>query len=130
MQGRFEPVNIDTEILNDVSAFYRSIGRPFDRRGLQRELQKIRREYQTRRLTAEGVEERQRRAFPVETSQAPTTTEVAPAPAAPVEMGAAPILPSVAAPAPTPPGPPITDLGALVKDPRTRELVERQRGLG
>jgi len=130
LQGRFEPVNIDTEILNDVSAFYRSIGRPFDRRGLQRELQKIRREYQTRRLTAEGVEERQRRVFPVETSQVPTTTDVAPAPAAPVEMGAAPILPSVAAPAPTPPGPLTTDLGSLVKDPRTRELVERQRGLG
>ena len=61
---------------------------------------------------------------------APTPTDVAPAPAAPVEMGAAPILPSAAAPAPIPQGPLTTDLGSLVKDPRTRELVERQRGLG
>ena len=132
MQGRFEPVNIDTEILNDISAFYRSIGRPFDRRGLQRKLSLMRRGYLRTPLTAEGVEEKRRPVFPIKTSEAttPTTTEVAPAPAAPVEMGAAPILPSVAAPAPTPSGPLTTDLGSLVKDPRTRELVERQRGLG
>ena len=132
LQGRFDPVNIDTDILNEVSAFYRSIGRPFDRRGLQRKLNLMRRGYLRTPLTAEGVEEKRRPVFTIKTSEAttPTTTDVAPAPAAPVEMGAAPILPSAAAPAPISQGPLTTDLGSLVKDPRTRELVERQRGLG
>ena len=130
LQGRFDPVNIDTDILNDISAFYRSVGRNFNRRELQRELQLIRREYQGKALTAEGVEEKKRPVFSIKTSEAPTATEAAP-PAAPVQTGAAPVnLPQAAAPVPSIQTQPPTDLGALVPNPRTRELLERQRGLG
>ena len=137
VDGKFEPINIKDELINDIGNFYDSLGQPFNRTEVRTELNKIRRDYKTRKLTAmpEEDDEPQRTSkyFPINPAPVEpeiTTTEVAPAPAAPVEMGAAPILPSVAAPAPTPPGPLTTDLGSLVKDPRTRELVERQRGLG
>ncbi len=127
LQGRFEPINIEPDILNDISAFYRSINRPFDRRGLQRELNQIKREYLRTPLTAEGVEERRRPRFTTETSQQQTQTSTAPTPpTAVVETGAVSNLPSTA------PVQPMTNQVAqsTIQDPRTRELFERLRGTG
>ena len=128
MTGRFEPVNIDGDIVKDISEFYRSVGRTFDRRSLLVELNKIRREYQQRRLTAEGVErEDNRRVFriemPAQETQTPTATTP---PTAPVDTGAVSNLPSAA------PVQPMTNQTAqsTIQDPRTRELFERLRGTG
>jgi len=127
LQGRFDPVNIEPDILNDISAFYRSINRPFDRRGLQRELNLIRRDYLRRPLTAEGVDERKRPVFRIEMPSSKTQTSTAPTPpTAAVETGAVSNLPSTA------PVQPMTNQVAqsTIQDPRTRELFERLRGTG
>ena len=128
MTGRFEPVNIDGDIVKDISEFYRSVGRTFDRRSLLVELNKIRREYQQRRLTAEGVErEDNRRVFRIEMPAQETQTSTATnPPMAPVDTGAVSNLPSTA------PVQPMTNQTAqsTIQDPRTRELFERLRGTG
>ena len=127
LQGRFDPVNIEPDILNDISAFYRSINRPFDRRGLQRELNLIKRDYLRRPLTAEGVEERKRPVFRIEMPSQETQTSTATTPPpAPVDTGAVSDLPSTA------PVQSMTNQTAqsTIQDPRTRELFERLRGAG
>jgi hypothetical protein len=128
LAGRFDPVNIDSDIMNDITAFYRSVGRPFDRRGLQRELNLIKRDYLRRPLTAEGVEERKRPVFRIEMPAQETQTSTAPTPpTAAVDTGAATNLPQAAAPVQ-----PMTNQTAqsTIQDPRTRELFERLRGTG
>jgi hypothetical protein len=114
--------------MNDIAAFYRSVGRPFDRRELQRELNLIKRDYLRRPLTAEGVEERKRPVFRIEmpSSETQTSTATTPPPAR-VDTGAV-----VDASIPTAPVQPMTNQTAqsTIQDPRTRELFERLRGAG
>ncbi len=129
LQGRFEPINIDTDIVNEIAKFYKSMGRSFDRRGLLSELNKIKREYATKPLTAEGAQERAKRpVFSIEGKrvQPNQTSAVEEVPPATVDQGAAPVSLPNAAPVQTSQAP---GAGATISDPRTRELFERLRGI-
>jgi len=136
VQGRFEPLNIDRGILNDIEQFYESVGRSseFNRRDLLLELQGIEREYKLRPLTAEGADEffqnQRRMSFrvnppqqDVEESNQPTAMDPPPAP---VDTGAATNLPQAAPVQPTT----VTAARSTIQDPKTQELFDRLRGVG
>ena len=127
LKGRFEPLNIDSEIMAEISKSYKTRGRKFDRAKVQRELRKIKREYFKKPLTAEGALEKRRRP-PIlikdksaEVDQVSAVESSSPT-AAP---GVAPVSLPDAAPVQTSQAP---SAGATIQDPRTRDLFERLRG--
>ena len=50
-QGRFEPLNIDNDIFLQIQRFQDTTGRFFERRPIVTELNRLAKEYRTRRLT-------------------------------------------------------------------------------
>ena len=134
-QGRFEPLNVDDKIFLEIQRFQDTTGRFFERRPIVTELNRLAKEYRSRRLTGALEEGEQplgtRPRTPVQlpapsaSTDTPPQTSVAPIPPpAATDTGAAVDLPS-AAPVQPQAAPNYNTAIDTILDPRTRELFER-----
>jgi len=134
-QGRFEPLNVDDKIFLEIQRFQDTTGRFFERRPIVTELNRLAKEYRSRRLSGVLDEGEQplgtRPRTPVQlpapsaSTDTPPQTSVAPIPPpAATDTGAAVDLPS-AAPVQPQAAPNYNTAIDTILDPRTRELFER-----
>lgn len=132
-QGRFEPLNIDNDIFLQIQRFQDTTGRFFERRPIVTELNRLAKEYRSRRLTGVleegeqplGTRPRTPVQLPAPTASTDAQPPVAPTPPpAAAGTGAVSNLPSTA-PVQPQAAPNYNTAIDTILDPRTRELFER-----